>query len=526
MPNALILVFAFLAIATSAQASTLVYCSEASPSSFNPQLATDGTTFNASSRIVYNRLVEFKYGETTILPALAEKWDVSKDGLTVTFKLRKGVKFHTTPYFTPTRDFNADDVLFSFNRQRQKEHPFHKVSGGSYEYFNSMEMNSLITDLQKKDDYTVVFKLAKPEAPFLANLAMDFASILSAEYAEKMRAAGTPEKMDQMPVGTGPFLWQSYVKDNTIRYSSHPQYWGGKTKLDRVIFAITPDPSVRFQKLKAGECHIATEPAPADLAEMRKNPNLVVMERPGLNVAYLAFNVQKKPFDSALVRQAMNHALNRASYIDAIYLGNGKVAKNPMPPTLWSYNDAVKDYDYNPTKAKELLAKAGLPNGFETELWTMPVSRPYNPNGKKMGELMQADLAKVGIKAKLVSYDWPTYLQKSKDGEHALLQMGWTGDNGDPDNFLMLLSCSGVEAGANRARWCNKKFDDLLLQARTTSDVKKRTALYKEAQQLFKKDAPWVTLAHSVVFRATSKKVSGYKIDPFGGDMFTSVELK
>ena len=191
--------------AAGVQAKTLVFCSEGSPEGFNPAFYTAGTTFDASSRAIYNRLVEFERGTTKIGPALAEKWEVSADGLEYTFHLRKGVKFQTTKEFTPTRDFNADDVVFSFKRQLDKDHPYHKVSGGAYEYFNGMSMPDLLKDIVKVDDYTVKFVLNRPEAPMIANLGMDFASIFSAEYADKMMAAGTPEVIDQMPVGTGPF---------------------------------------------------------------------------------------------------------------------------------------------------------------------------------------------------------------------------------------------------------------------------------------------------------------------------------
>jgi dipeptide transport system substrate-binding protein len=160
-------------------------------------------------------------------------------------------------------------------------------------------------------------------------------------------------------------------------------------------------------------------------------------------------------------------------------------------------------------------------------MWTMPVSRPYNPNGKKMGELMQADLAKVGIKIKLVTFDWPTYLSKSKVGEHTLIQFGWTGDNGDPDNFLnMLLGCSSVESGSNYARWCHKPFNDLVTEAKKITDMKKRTDLYKKAQVIFKEEAPWVTIDHSSVHRAMSKSVKNYKMDPLGADIFNQVNIE
>ena len=517
----------FVFNSTAMAAKTFVYCSEASPRTFNPQLATDGPTFNASSRTIYNRLVTFEAGGTKVIPSLATSWKQSSDGLSYTFRLRRDVAFHTTKKFIPKRKFNADDVLFTFDRMRKKDHPYHKVNGGSYEYFNSMEMGKLIKDIIKVDAYTVKFILSRPEAPFLANLAMDFASITSAEYGTFLQKEGKPELLDIEPIGTGPFMLRRYVKDNTIRFVSHPNYFEGKSKIDNLVFSITTDPSVRFQKLKTKECHLIAEPSPTDIDAMKKDPNIKVLTRAGLNVGYVAMNVEKKPFDNVLVRRAISHALNRKSYIKAIYQGNAEVAKNPIPPTMWSYNKGIKDYDYNPKKAKALLKKAGFPNGFETELWTMPVSRPYNPNGKKMGELIQADLAKVGIKVKLVTYKWATYLEKAAKGDHAMIQLGWTGDNGDPDNFLhVLLGCSAIKAGSNYARWCDKKFAKLIEKAKVTGNVKKRTQFYKQAQKIFKKEAPWVTVAHATVFKAMNKKVKNYKISPFGIESFYELDLK
>lgn len=506
---------------------TFVYCSEASPSSFNPHLATDGTSFNASSHTVYNRLVEFKEGSTEIIPALAESWTVSKDSLKYTFKLRKGVKFHSNEFFKPTRDFNADDVIYSFEVQMDTKNPL-TVKNGNYEYFKSMEMDQIIKSIKKIDDYTVEFNLSRIEAPFLANVAMDFASILPKEYAEQLVKAGKDvATISVQPAGTGPFVFKSYQKDTIIRFTANPNYFNGKPKIDNLIFAITPDASVRFQKLKAGECQFIADPAPADLESIKKVASLKLMQREGMNVGYLAFNTEKKPFDNVKVRQAIMHALDRKSYIKAVYLDHATIAKNPMPPTIWSYNDGVKDFDYNIEKAKKLLKEAGLENGFETELWAMPVARPYNPSGKKLAELMQSDLAKVGIKVKVATYDWPIYLEKSRKGEHQMIQFGWTGDNGDPDNFLnILLSCASVTTGTNVARWCYKPYNDLVSQAKQMTNQKKRTDLYKKAQVIFKEQSPWVTLAHAKVYRAMSNNVTGYSIHPFGGDLFEKVDIK
>lgn len=505
---------------------TFVYCSEGSPEGFTPALYTSGTTFDATAKTVYDQLAMFERGETKVIPGLATSWDVSEDGKTYTFHLRKGVDFHTTPFFTPTRQFNADDVIFSFMRQYDKEHPYHKISGGSYEYFSGMSMPDLIKSIEKVDDYTVVFNLNKPESPFIANMAMAFASIHSAEYADNMMKAGTPDEFDQKPIGTGPFVFVSYQKDSMIRFQAFDKYWMGRAKIDKLVFAITPDASVRYAKLKAGECHLMPYPNPADLEAMKNDPNINLMQKEGLNVGYLAFNCKKEPFTNIKVRQALNMAINKQAIIDAVFQGAGKVAKNPIPPTIWSYNDNVVDYPYDVEAAKKLLAEAGFPTGFETDIWAMPVQRPYNPNARRMAEMIQEDWSKVGVKAKIITYEWGEYLKRSMAGEHSTVLLGWTGDNGDPDNFLaVLLGCDAV-GSSNRSEWCYKPFDDLLMKAKQVSDIAERTKLYEEAQVIFKEQAPWVTIAHSIVFEPMSKNVVDYKIDPFGQHIFYGVDLK
>jgi dipeptide transport system substrate-binding protein len=517
---------ALAALSTPAMAKTLVYCSEGSPEGFSPALYTAGTTFDASSRAIYNRLVEFEPGTTNIAPALAESWDVSDDGLEYTFHLRPGVKFQTTESFTPTRDLNADDVVYTFERQWKSDHPFHSVGGATYEYFNSMGLQDLLRSIEKVDEQTVKFVLNEPEAPFIANMGMDFASILSAEYADQMQEAGTPEQVDLQPVGTGPFQFVAYQKDAVIRYQAHPDYWDGKAAIDTLVFAITPDASVRWQKLQAGECHVMPYPNPADLEAMQQHPDINVLEQEGLNVGYLAFNTEKAPFDDVKVRQALNMAVNKQAIIDVVFQGAGRIAKNPIPPTIWSYNDAVEDYPYDPEQAKKLLEEAGV-SDLSTNIWAMPVQRPYNPNARRMAELVQADWAEVGVQAEIVSFEWGEYLKRSLAGEHETLLLGWTGDNGDPDNFLyVLLSCDAAKDGANRARWCHEPFDELLIQAKRTADQAERTRLYEEAQVIFKEQAPWVTIAHSVVFKPVRNEVVGFKIDPFGGHYFYGVDLE
>ncbi len=514
---------AFLAGAASAK--TLVYCSEGSPSGFDPALYTDGTTFDASSRQVYNKLVEFERGTTTIGPALSESWSVSDDGLEYTFKLRPGVKFHSTDYFTPSRDLNADDVVFSFERQRLADHPYNSYEGGTWEYFGGMSMPDLIKAVEKVDDLTVKFVLNRPEAPMIANLGMDFASILSKEYADKMLAAGTQEQLNQQPIGTGPFKFVAYQKDAVIRYKAHEGYWDGKAAIDDLIFAITTDNSVRYQKLKAGECHVMPYPNPADLDAMKADSDLIVMEQEGLNVGYLAYNTMVAPFDNVKVRKALNMAINKQAILDAVFQGAGKAAINPIPPTIWSYKADLKDDPYDPAAAKAALEAEGvLP--LSMKVWAMPVQRPYNPNARRMAELIQEDFSKVGVTVEIVSFEWGEYLTRSKDkARDGAVLLGWTGDNGDPDNFLaVLLGCDGV-GGSNRANWCHQPFEDVIQKAKIVSDPAERTKLYEEAQVIFKEQAPWATIAHSIVFMPMRKEVSDFKIDPFGGHIFYGVDI-
>jgi dipeptide transport system substrate-binding protein len=513
-------------LTTAAQAKTFVYCSEGSPEGFDPGPYTSGTTMDASSQALYNRIVEFEHGTTKVVPGLAESWEVSDDGLEYTFKLRPGVKFHTTDYFTPTRDFNADDVVFTFNRQFKTDDPFYDYAGGAWEYYTSMSMPETVKSFDKVDDMTVKITLNKPDATTVANLAMDFASIVSKEYADKLLADGTRENLNQQPIGTGPFKFVDYQKDAVIRYAANGDYWKGKPKIDDLIFAITPDNAVRFQKLAAGECHLMPFPNPADIEAMKGDANLQVMQQEGLNIGYFAYNTTQKPFDDVRVRKALNMAIDKQAIIDAVYQGTGTVAKNPIPPTMWSYDESTVDDAYDPEAAKKLLDEAGV-SGLQMKIWAMPVARPYNPNARRMAELIQADFAKVGVTVtEILSPEWGEYLKTSsaKDRDGAVL-LGWTGDNGDPDNFLnVLLGCDAVGAN-NRAQWCNEEFDKLLQEAKAISDQEARIDLYEKAQKIFKEQAPWATIAHSIVTAPMSKKVSGFVQDPLGHYNFEGVDI-
>jgi dipeptide transport system substrate-binding protein len=371
----------------------------------------------------------------------------------------------------------------------------------------------------------VRFVLKRKEAPFIANIATPFASILSKEYADKLQADGKMAQMNQLPVGTGPFGLVSYQQDAVIRYKANAGYWAGKPKIDDLVFAITPDATQRYQRLTAGECNLMSYPNSVDVAAMKANPDLKVSELEGLNVSFLAYNTMQAPFDEPEVRRALNMAINKQAIVDAVFQGAATVAKNPIPPGMWSYNNAIKDDPYDPKAAKAALEAAGVKD-LSMKIWAMPVSRPYMLNARRAAELMQSDLAAIGVKTEIVTYEWAEYLKrvKAKDRDGAVI-LGWTGDNGDPDNFLgAMLSCDAV-GGNNWAQWCNKDFDALVIKAKETTDTAARTKLYEEAQALFKREAPWDTLDHSLAVVPMRKNVVGFVQSPLGAFQFDTVDL-
>ncbi|NRH44714.1 ABC transporter substrate-binding protein [Pseudomonas sp. MS15a(2019)] len=527
--NVLAALFAsgLLAGAPLAQAANLVFCSEGSPAGFDPAQYTTGTDWDASAETVFNELVQFERGGTQVKPGLAESWDISPDSKTYTFHLRQGVKFHTTDYFKPTRDFNADDVVFTFQRMLDKNQPFRKAYPTEFPYFTDMGLDKNIAKVEKVDEHSVRFTLNDVDAAFLQNVAMPFASILSAEYADQLLKQGKAADINQKPVGTGPFVFSRYQKDAVIRFKANPSYWDKEDgpKVDNLIFSINTDPSVRIQKLKAGECQITAYPRPADLEGLKKDANLQMPSQPGFNEGWLGFNVKHAPLDKIEVRQALDMAINKKAIIDTVYQGAGQEAVNAMPPTQWSYDTSIKAVPYDPAKAKAMLEKAGVKEGTEITLWAMPVQRPYNPNARLMAEMIQQDWSKVGVKARIVSYEWGEYIKRAHNGEHDSLLIGWSGDNGDPDNWLGTnFGCDAV-GGNNFSMWCYKPYEDLIQAAKRTTDQAKRTELYQQAQKVIMEQRPLAPIAHSTLYMPMRKEVQGFKISPFGLNQFYGVSV-
>jgi peptide/nickel transport system substrate-binding protein len=508
------------------QAAALTVCTEASPDGFDVVQYNALTTTNASADVLMNRLVDYDAAKQSLVPSLAASWDISQDGLTYRFQLRDGVSFHSTDYFKPSRTLDADDVVFSFKRMLDKDHPWYKTAPGGYPHAQSMQWPDLVKSVVAADPSTVEITLTHPDATFLATLSMGFASIYSAEYAEQLMKAGTPEKLNAQPIGTGPFVFRRYQKDAVVRYTANADYFAGKPAIDPLLFAITPDTSVRLQKLRRDECQIALSPKPQDVAEAREDKGLQVSETPAFMTAFVGINSAHPPLDKPEVRQAINYAFDRKSYLKAVFEGSATPAEGIYPPNTWSYAKGEQGYSHDVEKAKSLLDKAGLKDGFKTTIWTRPSGSVLNPNPNLGAQMLQADLAKIGVQAEIRVIEWGELIRRAKAGEHDLLFMGWAGDNGDPDNFLTpQFSCASIQSGLNFARYCDETLDKLISEGKQVSDQGKRTTLYEKAQRIISEQALWLPLAHPTAATLMRRNVEGYQANPFGRVDFSKVKV-
>lgn len=495
---------------SSSTPQVLVFGRGADSVSLDPGIVTDGESFKVTQNL-FETLLNFGEQDTTINPGLAKEWEVSEDGLTYTFQLQEGVKFHDGT------DFNAEAVIKNINRWKGgKEEDFY--------YFNSMfkaEGEDIIKDVTAEGDYTVVFTLSRPQAPFLKNLAMSPFGIGSPTAFE---AAG--DKFGDNPVGTGPFKFTEWKRNDSITIEKFEDYWQeGFPKLDKVIFRSIPDNSARLNELMAGNIDLADGINPSDGKTVEGDSTLQLIERPSMNIGYLGLTNTRAPFDNKLVRQAVNYAIDKQAIVDAFFEGRAEVAANPMPPSISGYNDAISPYPYDPEKAKSLLAEAGY-DGKEIELWAMPVPRPYMPDGAKVAEVIQKNLEDVGIPSKIVTFEWATYLEKAKNGEADAFMLGWTGDNGDADNFIYTLLDKDNIGSNNYAYYTNEEVHSLLIQAQSETDENVRNELYKKAQEIIHDDAPWVPLAHSTPLLAAKAGVNGFLPHPTGSDKLHNVSME
>ena len=501
--------------------------------SLDPINATDDESFIVTSQ-VFDGLLEFAPGSTEVVPALATGVpEPERGGLVYTFRLREGVEFHDG-----TR-FDADAVVFNFDRWRYSNNEFH-VGGGAtgvgFAYFSEMfggfDGRSVIEGVEAVDEHTVRFTLREPQGAFLRNIAMSPFGIGSPR-AIRDDAEGFWRK----PVGTGAFRFDSWDEGDEIRLDANEEWWGsdvatrvggGGPNVDSVVFRTIPDDAERLDALVSGQLSAADGLTPDGVAAIDKEAGLKVAERPALNVGYLAMNTREEPFDDLRVRLAVAHAVNMPEIVAAFHGGESIVATSPVPPTVAYFNDRLRPYRYDPSLARRLLADAGLPNGFETELWYLSEPEPYMPAGRGTARAMQRDLANVGIRVELVTREFGTYLEETGRGEHPMAQLGWIGDNGDPDNFLneLLSGSTATEENAqNIAFYWNPEVDALLEIGRMSVDEAERERVYTRAQEIIHADAPWLPIAYTTLPVGLQDDVEGFQPSPTGNEGFNTIRV-
>jgi peptide/nickel transport system substrate-binding protein len=465
---------------------------------------------------MYDHLLRFKDESTAVEPGLVESWEISDDGLVYTLNLRKGVKFHDGT------DFNAEAVKFNIERQIDPNHPYHDTGEFPYAEFTW----GMVDKIEVADENTVKMTLKEIFAPFLNHLAMHPAAMVSPAAIEKHG-----RDISIQPVGTGPFKFASWTPGVEVVLEKNPDYWGDPPKIDRVIYRPIIEDQSRLTELEAGGVNFIVNIPPDELARLKGDDRFTVVEQAGMHTWWVAFNHTRAPFDDTRVRQAMNYAVNKQAIVDNILKGTGILAINPLPPVVWSYTDDVQRYEYNPEKAKELLAEAGYPDGFPCVFW-IPESGSGMQQPVPMGTAMQADLKAVGIDCKIETFEWGTYLDKvivpPEDAEFDLMEMSWIGDNGDPDNHLFIL-LSGEQwppHGYNMGFYKNDEVDALLREARTTLDQAKRTELYVKAQKLIAEDPPWMMIDHETQIVVMEKKIKNFKLHPTGPFRFENVSIE
>jgi peptide/nickel transport system substrate-binding protein len=484
-------------------------------------------------RQIFDTLLDFAPESTDVIPSLAtEIPKPEKGGLQYTVKLRDGVKFHDGT------EFNADAVVFNFERWRFSDNQYHKGGGSqttNFSYypamFNGFDDKSVIEKVEALDEYTVRFSLKEPQGPFLKNLAMSTFAMASPKAIKE-----NVGDFWQEPVGTGPFKFVSWNKGSEIKLEKNDDWWGTDVSaseggsgpyVDQVVFRSIPDNTSRTAALTGGQLNAADGLPPDDVPTVKQTGGLKIDYRPPLTIGYLAMNNEKEPFGNPKVRQAINMAIDMPKIVEAFFGSTGDVATTYMPPIVPFFDPDIEHYPFDPEKAKQMLQDAGVEN-LEPTLWYMPIPRPYIPDGKGIAEAMQQDLKEVGINAKLVTYEWGTYLQKTGSGEHDMALLGWTGDNGDPDNFLnvLLASKSATKENAlNIAYYKNPEVDKILDQAQTTIDKNERQRLYFQAQQMLVDAAPWVPIAYVKPPVGLQDQVQGFKPGATGGEPFNTIKL-
>ncbi|SFD96013.1 peptide/nickel transport system substrate-binding protein [Lentibacillus persicus] len=500
----------------------LVFARGGDSESLDPGSTTDGESSRVTKQVLES-LLDFDKESFEVVPGLASDWEVSDDGLSYTFFLEEGVTFHDGT------DFNAEAVKTNFERWADPDHEYaFEEEGYVYSMYGTMfggykgDDSHVIEEIKVVNDHEIEFSLKRPLGYFLQNMAMTYFAITSPAALEEYG----PE-INENPVGTGPFEFESWSKDDSIVLNKFEDYRkDGLPNMEQVVFEVIPDNAARLIALQSGEIDIMDGLNPDDAASIDNEQALDLYTRAENNVGYVGMNTQKEPLDQVEVRQAINHAIDRDAIAEAMYAGYANPAKNMLPPSYMGYNDEIEPYAYDPAKAEELLAEAGYEDGLEIELWTMPVARPYMPDPETVAEIVQNNLAEIGIEVSIVREEWAPYLEKTLEGEQELFMLGWSGTNGDPDYFLSSLLHGDNVGSSNRTFYENDDVDELLNNAKTSIDQEERAAFYKEAQALIHEDAPTVNLVHSTPVLAAAGYVENYVPHPSTSESLAEVELQ
>jgi peptide/nickel transport system substrate-binding protein len=505
-----------------ANASTLVFGSGGDPVSLEPGNITDGNSIYVQQQI-YDRLLDYKPGTTELEPALATEWEASEDGRTWTFRLREGVKFHDGT------DFNAEAVRANVNRWWDPEDPLgFRDAGKTYAIWEGLfggykgSEESTLQAINVVDDTTIEFTLREPFAAFPAAIASGYFGIASPTAIEQ---AGADYGTASVPaVGTGPYKFVEWRIGDRVVLERNPDYWKeGFPKTDQLVMRFIKEPSARLAELRAGSIDFTVDIAPDQLSELQSDPNLEEVRRPPFNVGYLALNTSYEPLANKEVRQAIAMAINRKGIVDSFWSGLASSDPHFTPPSMEKYQDSsLPDYEYNPERAKQMLAEAGYPDGFPLELWYMPVSRPYYPTPKPIAEAFAADLGAIGIDVTLNTKDWTAYLaDRLKEPGYQAFMLGWTGDYGDPDNFLYYHF--GVGGTTDIGGWKNDQAFQLLEDARKETDDARRVELYQQAEKIIHDEAVRIPVVHSEPLNAQRSNISDWFPSPLGSESFETI---
>ena len=502
---------------------TLVFGSGGQPDNLSSGDVTDGDSLYVQLQI-YNYLIGNTPGSTELIPELATEWTSSEDGLTWTFKLREGVKFHDDT------DFNAEAVVFNVNRWWDPDFEYgFRDEGKLYEIWTYLfggfkgDEASILTDVRAVDDLTVEFTLAEPFAAFPAAIASAYFGIASPTAIQASGADyGTPSGL---AVGTGPFVFEEWLSGDRITLSKFEGYWQeGLPKVDQLVISFIEDPAARLAQLRAGALDFTVDLTPDQLAEIEADANVEAVFRPSFNVGFLALNPSYEPLATPEVRQAIAQAINRPAIVEAFWGELGTTDAHFVPPSMEAYTSgSVGDYEYDPEAAKAAIAEAGYPNGFDLELWYMPVSRPYFPNPKPIAEAFAAELSQIGITVNLQTKDWAAYLEdRNTPPGFQSFMLGWTGDYGDPDNFLY--SHFGPGATQDLGNYESPEMFALLNKARSETEPKEREKIYQEVDAMLFDKALRIPIVHSQPLLAQRAGLTGWSPSPLGNEPFPAVE--